>query len=740
MQTVFEGKKYRISVLTNQLIRLEYSENGYFEDRLTRVVQNRTFTSELSLNVLEDENRLEIITDFLHLHYDKSLFSNSGLFIDVKKNLSAYGNRWYFGNQYSNLGGTNRTLDFVDGSIELEDGIMSKNGFAILDDSSSFVFDKMCNPVERPENVIDIYFFGYGRDYYTALKDFYHLTGSTPLLPRFALGNWWSRYWAYSEEGYLGLMDKFEAENVPLSVSVIDMDWHLTNDVPERFGSGWTGYSWNKKLFPDPERFLNELHKRGLKTTLNVHPADGIRAFEDAYPAVAKRLSLNTTIEEPALFNMSNEDFRKAYFEEVHHPLEKQGVDFWWIDWQQGTEGQIDPLWLLNYYHFKDITREGNNSVILSRYAGPGSHRFPIGFSGDTVTTWSSLAFQPYFTSTASNIGYSWWSHDIGGHMLGYHDEELALRWLQFGVFSPINRLHSSNSPFQSKEPWGYSLEIAESMKVYLRLRHKLIPYIYTMNVRTHENGIPLITPMYYNYPYSDESYSVPNQYFFGSDLMVAPITEKSNPSDKKGRVEVWFPEGKWYNFFTDDEYAGPIKLPIYRKKEEIPVFAKEGAIIPLDAKPAKTGVRLPEIIEWHIFPGISNSFDLVEDLNGKRLITSCELRWEEGEVQISYSGDATIIPANRKHRLIFHAIRQEDVIVENGDTMVPFDATPLEKNSTFIDRVYSCLQDLEIDYDTKHIVVRELENSQNILHKIASLNRLEPRLREQLTELLYIS
>lgn len=275
---------------------------------------------------------------------------------------------------------------------------------------------------------------------------------------------------------------------------------------------------------------MNELHKRGLKTTLNVHPADGIRAFEDAYPAVAKRLSLNTTIEEPALFDMSNEDFRKAYFEEVHHPLEKQGVDFWWIDWQQGTEGQMYPLWLLNYYHFKDITREGNNSVILSRYAGPGSHRFPIGFSGDTVTTWASLAFQPYFTSTASNIGYTWWSHDIGGHMLGYHDEELALRWLQFGVFSPINRLHSSNSPFQSKEPWGYSLEIAESMKVYLRLRHKFIPYLYTMNVRTHENGMPLITPMYYNYPYSDESYSVPNQYFFGSELMVAPVTEKIKP------------------------------------------------------------------------------------------------------------------------------------------------------------------------------------------------------------------
>lgn len=103
---------------------------------------------------------------------------------------------------------------------------------------------------------------------------------------------------------------------------------------------------------------MNELHKRGLKTTLNVHPADGIRAFEDAYPAVSE-----TTFSQ--YYNLKNLRYLtcqmrvlERYFEEVHHPLEKQGVDFWWIDWQQGTEGQIDPLWLLNYYHFKDITRE----------------------------------------------------------------------------------------------------------------------------------------------------------------------------------------------------------------------------------------------------------------------------------------------------------------------------------------------------------------------------------------------
>lgn len=116
----------------------------------------------------------------------------------------------------------------------------------------------------------------------------------------------------------------------------------------------------------------------------------------------------------------------------------------------------LDPLWLLNHYHYQDSCKNAEGGVILSRYAGPGSHRYPVGFSGDTIISWNSLRFQPYFTATASNIGYSWWSHDIGGHMLGDYDEELQTRWLQFGVFSPITRLHSSRSPFNSKEPWFF--------------------------------------------------------------------------------------------------------------------------------------------------------------------------------------------------------------------------------------------------------------------------------------------
>ena len=174
----------------------------------------------------------------------------------------------------------------------------------------------------------------------------------------------------------------------------------------------------------------------------------------------------------------------EAVFRNVLHPMEKEGVDFWWLDWQQGTVTKVpglDPLWMLNHYHYLDNARDGKRPLTFSRYAGPGSHRYPVGFSGDSIVTWESLNFQPYFTSTASNIGYGWWSHDIGGHMFGYRDNELALRWVQLGVFSPINRLHSSKNEFMGKEPWQFPMEIGEVMKEFLRLRHQMLPYLYTI-------------------------------------------------------------------------------------------------------------------------------------------------------------------------------------------------------------------------------------------------------------------
>ena len=173
-------------------------------------------------------------------------------------------------------------------------------------------------------------------------------------------------------------------------------------------------------------------------------------------------------------------------------------------DWQQiggSLRPGYDTLWMLNHYFFVDSAKSGEYPVTFSRYGGVGSHRYPIGFSGDTIMTWASLAFQPYFTATAANIAYGWWSHDIGGHIRGEWDDEMQLRWLQYGVFSPIMRLHSTKHPLMLKEPWNFPPAIEAEMTRWMRLRHALIPYLYTMAERCHREDMPLVVPLYYEWP-----------------------------------------------------------------------------------------------------------------------------------------------------------------------------------------------------------------------------------------------
>jgi len=664
-KAIVQGDKYRFTVLTPQLIRLEYDEAGIFEDRATQVVLNRNFPVP-EFRVVEKPDSLEIITSKLHLVYDKKRFSKNGLSIDVNGNVSDWKSKWHFGESFVNLKGTARTLDEADGAVALEDGILSHNGFSVLDDSKSLIIDEDGWVTPREGNRIDTYFFGYGRDYLECLKDFFRLCGETPLIPRFALGNWWSRYHKYTDTEYKELMERFEKEGIPFSVAVIDMDWHLV-DIDPKYGSGWTGYTWNREFFPDPKEFMDWLHKKGLRITLNVHPADGVRAHEEMYVDMAKELGVDYEKGDKINFDITDPKFMEAYFNHLHHPNEEMGVDFWWIDWQQGTTTKIeglDPLWMLNHYHYLDNKRDGKRPLILSRYAGPGSHRYPVGFSGDAVVTWESLDFQPYFTATASNIGYGWWSHDIGGHMYGYKDDQLFTRWVQFGVFSPIMRLHSSNNPFIVKEPWQFNPYTESIVKKFLFLRHQLVPYLYTMNHRFNKEGEPLIQPMYYKNPFDDEAYKVPNQYWFGTDMIVCPITKPVDEKLTMGSFDGWLPEGTYFDFFNGRVYKGGRRISLFRGLDTIPVLVKAGSIIPMtDNKAVRNEVTNPEALEIRIYAGENGTLHLYED-NGLSpddsgfmdAITTMEFKWgETSEFVIKAVNDKEgVIPRNRDYRLKF--------------------------------------------------------------------------------------
>lgn len=679
--SVLAGTHYRIAVLTQGLLRLEYSESGTFNDLATQTVINRDFPVP-DFRVTESEGLLEIYTSRLYLRYTKEPFSSNSLRIEVISNLSNYDNIWHYGDQVNDLRGTARTLDKVDGPCPLDHGVISRFGFSVLDDSASVLIDKEGNVIPRTADTLDLYFFGYGHDYLECLRTFYHLCGKTPMVPRYVLGNWWSRYYEYSEESYCQLMQDFEKEDIPFSVAIIDTDWHLVH-IDSKYGSGWTGYTWNKELFPDPERFIRWLHDRGLKIGLNLHPAAGVRAYEDCYPAFASFMGVDQEAEEPVVFNITDEKFREGYFRYVQHPLERQGIDFWWIDWQQGNKSDVagmDPLWLLNHYHFLDSGRNGERPLIFSRYAGPGSHRYPVGFSGDTLTTWESLDFQPYFTANASNIGYGWWSNDIGGHMLGIKDDTMATRWLQLGVFSPVNRLHTAKMLFYGREPWRYGLEARTVMGEFLRLRHRLIPYLYTMNYLAYAKDRPIMLPMYYLHPDAEEAYQFKNQYYFGTAMIVAPITTPTISGINMGKVSVWLPEGIYHDYFTGMIYQGNRQIDMYRPLNSIPVLIRSGSILPeTENLTGEAFLSNPQDLTLKIYAGSNGSFTLYEDDNVSTryqqehwVKTSFALDWDTPcpAFQIGGArGDLSLVPDTRNYKLEFAGLSApvNAVLSENG-------------------------------------------------------------------------
>ena len=694
--STLQGEHWRIGILTESLIRFEWSDSGEFEDNLTQMVVNRDFGADPQFTVTHRDGLLIVDTPALHITYDGKPFSKEGLSVVVKGMSDTQFNTWYYGDEPKhNLKGTARTLDEANGEIPLDDGVISRDGWAVLDDSAANVIveahevNGKPNPLgawvmPRDHKETDFYFFGYGRRYTEAVQDFYKLAGPTPLLPRFTLGNWWSRYYRYTQDEYVQLMDRFKREGIPFTTSVIDMDWHRVDDIDPKYGSGWTGYSWNKQLFPDHKAFLHDLHERGLKATLNVHPRDGVRAFEDDYEAVAKRVGIDPATEEAVEFDLTNPDFVSAYFD-MHHRMEAEGVDFWWLDWQQGgvtRQPGLDPLWVLNHLHYLDSGRDGNWALTFSRYAGPGSHRYPVGFSGDTIVTWESLQFQPYFTATASNIGYGWWSHDIGGHMCGYRNEHLEARWYQLGAFSPINRLHSSNSQFMGKEPWNFSAEVRDSMVGSLRLRHMMLPYLYTMNYRAAFEGMPLVEPMYWADPNNPQAYEVPDEFRFGTELLVAPIVSDNDDSAQLGSTEAWLPQGEWYDFFDGRRYVSAGKsgrrLEVWRAIDRMPVFAKAGGIVPLQQLGEGNKVNdlgNPESLQVLVFPGANGSFTLKEDDGSAEsgedqthvADTRMSFDWKNADNTTQFTvspveGCAVAIPAQRNWEVVFRGVAQPDM------------------------------------------------------------------------------
>jgi len=658
----------RFTILKDRLIRCEYSYDRNFEDAPTQHFWFR-LQPVVPYSVKRTGEVIEINTKKLTLTYletDEG-FTPENLSIVIKEN----GRTWKYGDiDHENLLGTARTLDNCNGDydlfhlrkLHLSKGLISRAGWSVIDDSRSLLFDRngFLHPWRDRNN--DIYFFGYGDDYKACITDYYAVSGKVRMIPKWSLGIWWSRWERYTQADLERIVGEFEAHKVPLSVCVIDKDWHMP---------GWTGYTWNPKYFPDPKGFFERLHKKNIHACMNLHPSKGVGPHEKMYPAFAEFMGIDPKSKVRIPFDLSDPKFIEGYFRFLHHPLEKDGVDFWWIDWQQGTESHIsglDPLWYLNHLHSADLCRDGKKRPInFSRWGDNGSHRYPVGFSGDTLATWKSLKFQLYFTATASNIGYSWWSHDIGGFAQHFHNEELYVRWVQFGCFSPIFRFHSSGDPRLDNRPWTKTDTYRDAAITALKLRNSLLPYLYTMAWKNRCGGLPLIRPMYHEHPKDENAYACPNQYYFGDKLIVAPFDEAVNEDTMMARKPVWLPKGTWYNFFNGKEYKGGRWYVLHGTLKDIPVFAAAGAVKPLQAEDGSLDIVL--------FNG-RGSCDIYDDdgetvgyKSGEYTFSHCQSEWQGKSVTFNMEKKEGNLESITTVNLVLRGVNGNDIasITVNG-------------------------------------------------------------------------
>ncbi len=631
----------RFTVLRPEMIRIEYSPKGVFEDNATFSVVNRQLPVP-KYSKADDGEYVTITTDALSLRYRKGSnpLAEPASPANLSVTMSVNGNPvvWYPGLKDSqNLKGTYRTLDGNNGDdyrSRLEDGLISRSGWAVINDSPSFeradgsrslalVPDSGGIDWAAPRadaDALDLYFLGYGHNYKKALYDFTLIAGKIPLPPDYVLGYWYSKYDNYSADDFRNIVKSMRDNDINADVLILDMDWHWNGEQEVSGGrGGWTGWSWNTNLIPDPEGLLADIHKGGLRAALNLHPADGVAAHEDQYKAVAEAMGLDAGSAETIPWMLEDRKFAKAFFDHIIRPLEKQGVDFWWLDWQQHLTnprlaGLGETMWC-NHVFFNDMkkNRPDRRPVIFHRWGGLGSHRYQIGFSGDTYINFPTLAFEPYFTATASNVGYGYWGHDLGGHMINYYepnDPELLLRWMQFGVFTPIFRTHATKGGHIERRIWTY--DNFPMINQTVKLRYALFPYLYTMARKAYDTGVGLCRPMYYEYPETAEAYEREGQYFFGDDILVAPVVEPS--VDGVSKKEIWFPEGKWWSVAHGKLIDGGTVRSLGYTLDQIPYFYRQGAVIVKNPPEVKHVTERPDALVLDIVAGADGACEFYED------------------------------------------------------------------------------------------------------------------------------
>lgn len=533
-------------------------------------------------------------------------------------------------------------------------GPLSRSGYFLYNDSDIPVVSKNGWYIDRNEHIdnhkssMDYYLFVYGKDYKKALKDYKAIFGTTPMIPRYSLGLWFSRYPTFKQQEIEELITTFDDYELPLDVMVLDLEWHKR---------GWFGFDWDEQHFPRPDELLSLLKEKGIYTTFNVHP-DGIPYDDSKFEQFIDVAELNDTLmqdkETDRIYHnidLSRQKTADAFMNILHKPVMEQGMDFWWIDGAARSEEiRIGEQFMTNEVYMRHMKEHFHmkRSLIMSRTEGLGSHRYPFHFTGDTYSQFEVLRSQVEYTLRAGHMGLSFMTHDIGGHMCNHKhmDSELLARWYQFGAMSPVFRLHSSGG--SERIPWRYSDKLVESLKNCMKFRMTLLPYLYHLVHESHNELLPMVRSNELMNPEWEQGYTIYDSYYLGDRVYCTPILAPGNYR------KYYLPPGIWYNTMTESyvESSGEEAFTLIQQDTELPPHFIKAEKILIKQPYEKRAGDLPKkiIVEFYQYAaeghdsyvlyeddGVSNTFQ-----SGQWMRTKFDIRHKRGsepEIAISVIG-----------------------------------------------------------------------------------------------------
>ena len=470
------------------------------------------------------------------------------------------------------------------------------------------------------------------KDIYKATSGLMNLTGRAKLPPKWAFGFLQSR-WGWQDRRYVeNTVRNFREKKLPVDAFIYDFEWYTPLPdyaVGEGGVANYSDFSFNPKLFPEPEEQIKDYHQKGIKFIGIRKPrlGDSTRLIR----AHKKNWITNSDYNNRDM-DFRNPDLRDWYIEQST-PLLKSGIDAWWND-----EGEAYYScyywWNKAEYDMLAKVRPGARHFSINRSFSPGNQR--LGYctwNGDIQSGWVNLQETPADLLNWSLSGMFYGSCDIGGFGSKDPDKEIVVRWFQAGVFFPIMRAHS-NIFVTPHFPWLWD---EAAIRKALNLRYQLLPFIYSLGLDAYYTGQPIMRPLVMEFPNDEHVVNMTNQWLLGNGLMAAPLLNAG------GKRQVYLPDAIWYNFFTGEQIAGGQTLDVEAAWDEIPVFVRAGTILPLGPVVQNTEERPDSSLEIRVYPGSDGSFTLMEDdgksydyIDGK--ICKTVFNWDDKSKVLSWS------------------------------------------------------------------------------------------------------